>query len=504
MINRHNHHAFLEGSAMPTLNDPFVLQDSQLLRHRPFVNGQWIAGDGPALAVDNPATGASLGEVETLIPASVNAAIDAAQAALPGWKAMTARERSVRMERWHDLILEHVDDLARIMTLEQGKPLAEARVEILYGASFAKWFAEEGRRAYGEIIPPPQRGRRLLVLREPVGVCTAITPWNFPCAMIVRKTAPALAAGCPFVLKPAESTPFSALALAELAQRAGIPPGVFNVVLGNPPDIGKTFAAHPAVRKLSFTGSTRTGRILLAQAAEQIQKVTLELGGNAPFIVFEDADFDAAVDGAIAAKFRNAGQVCIAVNRILVHETLFGRFTKHFAARAAALKVGNGLDPNTDIGPLINAAAVERITALLAEAKADGANIHTGGQTHKLGGRYFEPTVVTQIKPQSRLWQEELFGPVVTILPFSDEAEALRLANATEYGLAAYFYSRDLGRLFRVAEGLQFGMVGVNTPAISAECAPFGGIKASGFGREGSSHGIDDYLEFKTVWIGGV
>ncbi|MDR2925571.1 MAG: NAD-dependent succinate-semialdehyde dehydrogenase [Azoarcus sp.] len=489
---------------MPLSNDPFVLQDSRLLRHQPFVNGQWIDGDAPALAVDNPATGACLGEVETLSAASVNAAIDAARDALPGWKAMTARERSVRMERWHDLMLEHADDLARIMTLEQGKPLAEARGEILYGASFAKWFAEESRRAYGEIIPPPARGRRLLVLREPIGVCAAITPWNFPCAMIVRKTAPALAAGCPIILKPAESTPFSALALAELAQRAGIPPGVFNVVLGNPPDIGKAFAAHPAVRKLSFTGSTRTGRVLLAQAAEQIQKVTLELGGNAPFIVFEDADFDAAIDGAIAAKFRNAGQVCVAVNRILVHETLFGRFTECLAARVAALKVGNGLDPDTDIGPLINAAAIERITALLAEAKADGAKIHTGGQPHKLGGLYFEPTVITQINPCARLWREEIFGPVITLIPFRDEAEALRLANDTEYGLASYFYSRDLGRLFRVAEGLHFGMVGANTPAISSECAPFGGIKASGFGREGSSHGIDDYLEFKTVWIGGI
>jgi succinate-semialdehyde dehydrogenase/glutarate-semialdehyde dehydrogenase len=454
--------------------------------------------------VDNPATGTCLGEIGTLSAPAANAAIDAAQAALPSWKAMTARERAARMERWHNLILEHADDLARIMTLEQGKPLAEARGEVLYGASFAKWFAEEGRRAYGEIIPSPQRGRRLLVLREPIGVCAAITPWNFPCAMIVRKTAPALAAGCPIVLKPAESTPFTALALAELAQRAGIPPGVFNVVPGNPPDIGKAFAAHPAVRKLSFTGSTRTGRILLAQAAEQIQKVTLELGGNAPFIVFEDADLEAAIEGAIAAKFLNAGQVCVSVNRILVQETLFARFTESYAARVAALKVGNGLDPDTDVGPLINAAAVERLTALLAEAKAEGAKIHTGGQTHKLGGRYFEPTVVTRIQSQSRLWREEIFGPVVTILPFRDEAEALQLANATEYGLASYFYSRDLGRLFRVAEGLQFGMVGVNTSSISGDCAPFGGIKASGFGREGSRHGIDDYLEFKTVWIGGI
>ncbi|MDR0564387.1 MAG: NAD-dependent succinate-semialdehyde dehydrogenase [Azoarcus sp.] len=487
---------------MPSFTDPFALHDPQLLRRQPFVNGQWLAGDAPPLTVNNPATGTQLGEAQTLSATSAVAAIDAAQAALPEWKAMTAQERAKRLERWHNLILEHADDLARIMTLEQGKPLAEARGEVVYGASFAKWFAEEGRRVYGEIIPPPQRGRRLLVFREPIGVCAAITPWNFPSAMIVRKTAPALAAGCTIVLKPAESTPFSALALAELAQRAGIPGGVFNVVLGNPSDIGKAFAAHPAVRKLSFTGSTRTGRILLAQAAEQIQKVTLELGGNAPFIVFEDADFDAAVEGAITAKFRNAGQVCVAVNRILVHENLFARFTERFAARAAALKVGNGLDPETDIGPLINATALARIEGLIADAKASGAKIHAGGQPHKLGGLFFEPTVITQIKSQARIWREELFGPVVTLLPFRDEAEALRLANDTEYGLASYFYSRDLGRMFRVAEGLQFGMVGVNAPAVSGDCAPFGGIKASGFGREGSRHGIEDYLEYKTVWVG--
>ena len=489
---------------MTDFNDPFVLQDPKLLHHQPFVDGQWIAGDGPTLTVDNPATGARLGEIETLSAAAVGRAIDAAEAALPGWNALTARERATRLERWNELILENVEDLARIMTLEQGKPLAEARGEILYGASFAKWFAEEGRRVYGEVIPTPQRGRRLLVFREAIGVCAAITPWNFPCAMIVRKTAPALAAGCPIVLKPAESTPFSALALAELAHRAGIPAGVFNVVLGDPPAIGKVFAAHPAVRKLSFTGSTRTGRLLLAQAAEQIQKVTLELGGNAPFIVFEDADFDAAIDGAIAAKFRNAGQVCVAVNRIFVHETLFGRFTERLAARAAALKVGNGLDPDTDIGPLINEAARARVASLVDEARAGGAKILTGGQTHKLGGLFFEPTIITGVTPKMRAWREEVFGPLVTIMPFRDEAEALSLANDTEYGLASYFYSRDLGRVFRISEGLQFGMVGVNTPVISAECAPFGGVKASGIGREGSSHGIEDYLEYKTVWIGGL
>ncbi|MDR2032904.1 MAG: NAD-dependent succinate-semialdehyde dehydrogenase [Azoarcus sp.] len=489
---------------MTDINDPFALQDPKLLRRQSWVNGQWLAGDGPPLAVTNPATGADLGEVETLAAATVEHAIAAAEAALPTWKALPARERAARLERWHALILQHCDDLARIMTLEQGKPLTEARSEVLFGATFAKWFAEEARRIYGEIIPPPRRGQRLLVFREAIGVCAAITPWNFPSAMIMRKAAPALAAGCTVVLKPAEDTPFSALALAELARRAAIAPGAFNVVLGDPSAIGKAFAAHPAIRKISFTGSTRTGRLLLAQAAEHVQKVTLELGGNAPFIVFEDADLDAAVDGAITAKFGNAGQICVAVNRIFVHETLFARFTEQFAARAAALRVGNGLDPDTDIGPLNNRAALARIVGLIDEARTGGAKIVTGGQPHKLGGLFFEPTVITQARPQFRVWREEIFGPLVTIQPFRNDAEALEQANATEYGLAAYFYTRDIARLFRVAEDLQFGMVAVNTPVIATESAPFGGIKASGIGREGSRHGIEDYLELKTVWIGGI
>jgi succinate-semialdehyde dehydrogenase/glutarate-semialdehyde dehydrogenase len=489
---------------MAHINDAFALQDTQLLHNQPYVNGQWTTGDGPLLPVFNPATGASLGAVETLSVAAVNRAIDAAEAALPAWKALPASERSARLERWNDLILQHGDDLSRIMTLEQGKPLAEARWETGFGASFAKWFAEEAKRVYGETIPAAQRDHRLLVFREAIGVCAAITPWNFPSAMITRKAAPALAAGCTVVLKPAEATPFSALALAELARRAAIPPGVFNIVFGNPPDIGKAFAAHPAVRKLSFTGSTRTGRLLLAQSAEQIQKVSLELGGNAPFIVFEDADFEAAVSGAIAAKFGNAGQVCAAVNRIFVHENLFTRFTERFAARAAALKVGNGLNPDTDVGPVINAAALERITALVADAQAHGAKIVTGGQPHKLGGLFYEPTVITQAKPDARIRREEIFGPVVTIQPFRNDAEALQLANDTEYGLASYFYTRDIARLFRISEGLQFGMVAVNTPVITTEASPFGGIKASGIGIEGSRHGIEDYLELKTVWVGGV
>ncbi|MDR1854647.1 MAG: NAD-dependent succinate-semialdehyde dehydrogenase [Azoarcus sp.] len=485
-------------------NDPFALQDPALLRRQPYVDGRWRSGDGAPIAVANPATGASLGEVETLSPAAVIETIDAAERALPAWKALPARERANRLERWHDLILQHADDLARIMTLEQGKPLAEARGEIAYGASFAKWFAGEAVRAYGEIVPTPARDRRVLVLREAVGVCAAITPWNFPSAMIVRKTAPALAAGCTIVLKPAETTPFSALALAELAQRAAIPAGVFNVVLGDPPAIGKAFAAHPAVRKLSFTGSTRTGRLLLAQAAEQVQKVTLELGGNAPFIVFDDADVDAAVEGAIAAKFRNAGQVCVAVNRIFAHESVAARFTERLAARAAALKVGNGLDPDTQVGPLINRAALDRVAGLVDDVKTRGGKIVAGGKPHKLGGLFFEPTVVAGAPTDACIWREEIFGPLVTVTPFRDETEALRLANATEYGLASYFYTRDLGRAFRVAEGLQFGMVGVNVPFVSSECAPFGGVKASGIGREGSRHGIEDYLEIKTVWVGGI
>jgi succinate-semialdehyde dehydrogenase/glutarate-semialdehyde dehydrogenase len=489
---------------MPHIDDAFALQDTQLLHNQPYVNGHWITGDGPLLPVSNPATGASLGEVETLSVAAVNHAIDAAEDALPAWKALPASKRSARLERWYALILEHSDDLARIMTLEQGKPLAEARGEIAFGASFAKWFAEEAKRVYGETIPAAQRDHRLLVFREAIGVCAAITPWNFPSAMIVRKAAPALAAGCTVVLKPAEATPFSALALAELARRAGIPPGVFNIVLGNPPDIGKAFAAHPAVRKLSFTGSTRTGRLLLAQSAEQLQKVSLELGGNAPFIVFEDADLEAAVNGAIAAKFGNAGQVCVAVNRIFVHENLFNRFTERFAAHAAALKVGNGLNPDTDVGPVINAAALERISALVADAQAQGAKIVTGGGPHKLGGLFYEPTVITQARPEARIRREEIFGPVVTIQPFHNDAEALQLANDTEYGLASYFYTRDLARLFRISEGLQFGMVAVNTPVITTEASPFGGIKASGIGTEGSRHGIEDYLELKTVWVGGI
>jgi succinate-semialdehyde dehydrogenase/glutarate-semialdehyde dehydrogenase len=493
---------------MSKTHDLFSLQDADLLRQQPYINGQWTSGNGTPLEITNPATGEILGSVGTVRPDGVVRAIEAAEAALPAWRALPAQARSALLEKWNDLILQHADDLARIMTLEQGKPLAEARGEVQGGAAFAKWFAEEGQRVYGEIVPPPANDRRLLVFREAIGVCAAITPWNFPSAMIVRKAAPALAAGCPLILKPAETTPFSALALAELAHRAGFPPGVFNVVFGDPAEIGKVFTQHPAIRKVSFTGSTRVGRLLLAQAAQQVQKVTLELGGNAPFIVFEDADLDAAVAGAIAAKFRNAGQVCVAVNRILVHATLFDRFVERFAAAAAALKVGNGLEPDTRFGPVITEKALERISALVADAVAGGARIVTGGKPHALraqtGGLFYEPTVITHAAPDARVLREEIFGPLVTIQPFADDAEAIRLANDTEYGLASYFYTRDLGRLFRVSEALQFGMVAVNTPVIASAASPFGGIKASGLGREGSRHGIEDYLELKTVWVGGI
>ena len=485
----------------------FALKDPGLLSNRPFVNGAWTQGAG-TLVVENPATGEPLGAVQTLDAGAVSRAIDAAQAAFPLWRNLPARKRGAILEKWQALIVEHADDLARIVTLEEGKPLAEARAEALSGAAFAKWFAEEGKRVYGEIIPPPRDDRRLLVFREPVGVAAAITPWNFPHSMIVRKAAPALAAGCPVVLKPAETTPFSALALAELARRAGFHAGVFNVVPGEPEAIGDVFTRHPGVRKISFTGSTRVGRLLLGKAAEQVQKVTLELGGNAPFIVFGDADPELAVADAIAAKYRNAGQACIAVNRLYVHESLFDDFVERFAARAAELKVGNGLDAGSEVGPAISAGALARFGALIDDATRHGGRIVTGGKPHALaretGGFFFEPTVIVNPSAGARLLREEIFGPIVSILPFRDDQEVLRQANDTEYGLAAYFYTRDLQRLFRVSEALQFGMVAVNTSVIAAETSPFGGIKASGIGREGSRHGIDDYLEYKTVWVAGL
>lgn len=494
----------------PALNTPadFALKDPGLLSRRSFVNGDWVHGSGSPLEVFNPANGKRLGEVATLTPEEVAQAATAAEAAFSFWKHLPAKARGGILEQWSALIEAHVDDLARIMTLEEGKPLTEAKAEVLSGAAFAKWFAEEGKRAYGEIIPSPLDDRRLLVLREPVGVAAAITPWNFPSSMIVRKAAPALAAGCPVILKPAEATPFSALALAELAHRAGFPAGVFNVVLGDPAKIGDVFTRHPAIRKISFTGSTRTGKLLLGKTAEQVQKITLELGGNAPFIVFEDADLDLAVTDAIASKFRNAGQACIAVNRIYVHASLFDAFVEQFAAKAAALKVGNGLDPGSEVGPLINEAAFNRMKALVDDAVHQCGKIIVGGKPHALaretGGFFFEPTVIAYPSAGARILNQEIFGPLVSVQPFHNDAEVLKRANDTEYGLAAYFYTRDLRRLFRTSESLQFGMVGVNTTTIASESSPFGGVKASGIGREGSRHGIEDYLEYKTVWAAGL
>ncbi|MDR2166035.1 MAG: NAD-dependent succinate-semialdehyde dehydrogenase [Zoogloeaceae bacterium] len=486
----------------------FVLKDPGLLSGKPFVNGDWTPGSGPLLPVVNPANGNLLGEVATLSPKEVAQAIGAAEAAFLLWRHLPAKARGNILEKWSVLIETHVDDLARIMTLEEGKPLAEARGEVLSSAAFARWFAEEGKRAYGEIIPAHLDDRRLLVLREPVGVAAAITPWNFPCSMIVRKAAPALAAGCTVVLKPAEATPFSALALAELAYRAGFPAGAFNVVPGDPEQIGNVFTRHPGVRKISFTGSTRVGKLLIGKSAEQVQRVTLELGGNAPFLVFEDADLEIAVADAVAAKFRNAGQACIAVNRIYVHESLFASFVERFAEKTAALKVGNGLAAGSEVGPVITETAFARLRTLVDDAVRQCGKVAVGGKPHALaretGGFFFEPTVIVNPSSGARVLHEEIFGPLVSILPFRNDAEVLSLANDTEYGLAAYFYTQDIRRLFHVSEALQFGMVGVNTTAIASEAAPFGGVKASGIGREGGRHGIEDYLEYKTVWAAGL
>jgi len=481
------------------------LKDPSLLRQQAYVNGAWCDADGGAtLAVHNPANGELVGHVPLMGAAETRRAIEAANAAWPAWKKKTAKERSAILRRWYELMLAHADDLALIMTTEQGKPLAEARGEIGYAASFIEWFAEEGKRTYGDTIPSPSPTSRIVVVKEAIGVCAAITPWNFPAAMITRKAGPALAAGCPMVLKPAEATPFSALALAVLAERAGIPAGIFSVVTGAPKEIGGEMTANPIVRKISFTGSTAVGKLLMQQSASSIKKLSLELGGNAPFIVFDDADLDAAVEGAIASKYRNAGQTCVCANRIYVQDGVYEAFAAKLVAAVQKLKVGDGLENGVTQGPLINEQAVQKVEQHVADAVEKGARVLLGGKRHALGHGFFEPTVLADVTPSMRVAREETFGPMAPLFRFKTDDEAVALANDTEFGLASYFYSRDIGRIWRVAEGLESGMVGINTGLISNEVAPFGGVKQSGLGREGSHYGIDDYLVVKYLCMGGI
>ena len=456
------------------------------------------------MPVVDPATGALVGGVPVCHAAETKRAIDAAERALSAWRAKTAKERSAILRKWHDLMRENLRDLARILTAEQGKPLAEAQGEIAIAAAYVEWFAEEAKRVYGDVIPTIANDRRLVVVKEPVGVCAAITPWNFPSAMITRKVSPALAAGCTVVIKPAEATPFSAFALAELADRAGFPPGVLNVITGDAPSIGAEMCANPVVRKISFTGSTEVGRLLMKQAAPTIKKISLELGGNAPFIVFDDADLDAAAEGAMVSKYRNAGQTCVCANRFLVHEKVYDAFAQKLGAKVGALKVGCGTEPGVTQGPLINADALAKVEEHLADAKARGAKVAIGGRRHALGGTFYEPTVLTGVTPEMQIFREETFGPVAPLIAFKDDAEVVELANRSEFGLASYFYSRDIGRVWRVAEALEFGMVGVNTGLITTEVAPFGGMKQSGLGREGSKYGIEEFVEVKYICFGGM
>jgi succinate-semialdehyde dehydrogenase / glutarate-semialdehyde dehydrogenase len=481
------------------------LKDTSLLQNQAFLAGEWQgAEDGATFDVTNPATGALIGTVPKMGAAETRRAIAAANAAWPAWRAKTAKERAAILRKWHDLMLENADDLALILTTEQGKPLAEAKGEIGYAASFLEWFAEEGKRIYGDTIPTVANDRRLVVTKEPVGVCAAITPWNFPAAMITRKVGPALAAGCPIVVKPAEATPFSALAMAVLAQRAGVPAGVFSVVTGDPKAIGGELTSNATVRKLSFTGSTPVGRLLMGQCAPTVKKVSLELGGNAPFIVFDDADLDAAVAGAVASKYRNSGQTCVCTNRFYVHDKVYDAFAAKLRDAVEQLKVGLGTEPGVTQGPLINEAAVLKVESHIEDALAKGAQVTTGGKRHALGHGFFEPTILTGVTPAMKVARDETFGPLAPLFRFSSDEEVIKLANDTEFGLAAYFYSRDIGRVWRVAEALEYGMVGINTGLISNEVAPFGGVKQSGLGREGSHYGVDDYVVVKYMCMGGL
>ena len=479
------------------------IQDPSLMRTLGFINGQWTgADDGATIPVTDPATGATLGTVPRMGGAETRRAIAAAEAAMPDWKRKTAMERSVILRRWFDLIMANQEDLALLMTAEQGKPLAESLGEIAYAASFIEWFAEEGKRIYGETIPAFARDKRIVVLKEPIGVVAAITPWNFPAAMITRKAGPALAAGCTLVLKPASATPYSALALAELGQRAGLPAGVFNVVTGAASAIGRELTGNPAVRKFTFTGSTEIGKQLLEQCATTVKKVSLELGGNAPFIVFEDADLEAAVAGAVASKFRNSGQTCVCTNRFLVQDTVYDEFAALLVRAVAKLRVGAGADPGVEQGPLIDLEAVAKVEEHIADALTKGARVLLGGQRHALGGTFFQPTVLAEVTQDMAVAREETFGPLAPLFRFRTEAEAIQLSNDTPSGLASYFYTRDLARSWRVAEALEYGIVGVNTGLISSAVAPFGGVKESGLGREGSHFGLDDFLEVKYLCLG--
>jgi len=481
------------------------LTDTALFRQQAYIDGHWAdAENGDTFDVLNPATGAKLGTVPKMGAAETKRAIDAAEAALPAWRAKTAKERSAILKKWFDLVMHAQDDLAALMTAEQGKPLAEAHGEVVYGASFIEWFAEEGKRLYGDTIPTNAPDRRLLVVKQPIGVVASITPWNFPIAMITRKCAPAMAAGCTVVAKPAEDTPFSALALAQLAERAGVPKGVFNVVTGNPQDIGGEITSNAKVRKVSFTGSTQVGKLLMRQCSDTVKKMSLELGGNAPFIVFDDADLDAAVNGVMASKYRNAGQTCVCANRIYVQDGVYDAFAEKMAAAVTALKVGDGTDDGVTQGPLINEAAVQKVERLVADAVAKGAKVMTGGGRSDLGGTFYTPTILTGVTADMDCASEEIFGPVAPLYRFTDEQDVVAQANDTPYGLAAYFYARDIGRVWRVSEALEYGIVGINEGIISTELAPFGGVKESGLGREGGAYGIEEFVEVKYLCMGGV
>ena len=481
------------------------LKDTKLFHQQAYINGAWVNADsGKTIDVENPATGDILGAVPNLGGAETKRAIEAAQAAGEAWRSLPAGERARILKCWAGQQMEHLDDLCRILTSEQGKPLSQARAEIESGIGYVEWMAEEGRRVYGDIIPANNKSQRMLTYKQPVGVCVMITPWNFPSSMITRKAAPALAAGCSVVIKPSEMTPFSALALAELAERAGIPKGVLNIVTGDAQPIGKEMTENPIVRKLSFTGSTAIGKLLMAQCAPTVKKLSLELGGNAPFIVFDDANLDEAVPAAIISKFRNAGQTCVCANRIFVQEGIYEKFAEKFTAAVKAMKVGSGLEAGIDQGPMINLKGLEKVEQHLQDATAKGAKLTTGGKRHALGGSFFEPTVVTGATPQMKFFREETFGPLAPLFKFKTEEEVIKLANDTEYGLAAYVFTTDIGRIWRVSEALEYGMVGVNSVSIVAPQAPFGGWKQSGMGTEGSKYGIDDYLEIKLVALGGL